>query len=152
MFRYLALESLCLMANSEFSAEAVRKHQETVINSLKVRVLWKLSILWSSFNPLSANSMKWSNTLKFQFENCLSVFDHFVCLTLKGLGLNVWCPLKDHTYSGKPPDTNSSNKLQVCLSTCDLLLNTRHWKIKTWAQEALYLFAFINISWLLNHC
>jgi len=33
--RYLALESLCLMANSEFSAEAVRKHQETVINALK---------------------------------------------------------------------------------------------------------------------
>lgn len=33
--RYLALESLCAMANSEFSAEAVRKHQETVINSLK---------------------------------------------------------------------------------------------------------------------
>ena len=40
-------------------------------------------------NPLSANPTKWSNTLK-QFVgnlpmNCLSVFDHFVILSLKGL-------------------------------------------------------------------
>ena len=41
------------------------------------------------FNSLSANSTKWSNTLK-QFvgilpTNFLSVFDHFVGLALKGL-------------------------------------------------------------------
>ena len=41
------------------------------------------------FNPLNANPKKWSNTLK-QFvgklpTNCLSVFDHFVGLALKGL-------------------------------------------------------------------
>ena len=40
-------------------------------------------------NPLSANPTKWSNTLK-QFVsnlqmNCLSVFDHFGKLALKGL-------------------------------------------------------------------
>ena len=35
--RYLALEGLCLMSNSEFSADAVRKHQETVVSALKVR-------------------------------------------------------------------------------------------------------------------
>ena len=40
-------------------------------------------------NPFSANFTKWSNTLK-QFVgnlpmNCLSVFDDFVGLTLKGL-------------------------------------------------------------------
>ena len=40
-------------------------------------------------NPLSAKFKKWSNTLK-QFvgklpTNCLSVFDHFVGLALKGL-------------------------------------------------------------------
>ena len=40
-------------------------------------------------NPLSANFTKWSNTLK-EFvgklpTNCLSVFDHFVGLALKGL-------------------------------------------------------------------
>ena len=48
--------------------------------------------LWTfyrlSINPLSANPTKWSNTLK-QFvgnlpTNCLSVFDHFVKLALKG--------------------------------------------------------------------
>ena len=42
-----------------------------------------------SINPLNANLTKWSNTLK-QFvgnlpTNCLSVFDHFVGLVLKGL-------------------------------------------------------------------
>ena len=42
-----------------------------------------------NINPLSANSTKWSNTLK-QFvgklpTNCLTVFDHFVGLALKGL-------------------------------------------------------------------
>ena len=41
------------------------------------------------FSPLSANPTKWSNTLK-QFvgnlpTNCLSVFDHFMNLALKGL-------------------------------------------------------------------
>ena len=42
-----------------------------------------------SFNPLSANTTNWSNTVK-QFvgklpTNCLSVFDHFVGSALKGL-------------------------------------------------------------------
>ena len=41
------------------------------------------------FNPLNGNPTKWSNTLK-QFlanlpTNCLSMFDHFVALALKGL-------------------------------------------------------------------
>lgn len=34
-FRYLALESMCLLATSEFSHEAVKRHQETIISSLK---------------------------------------------------------------------------------------------------------------------
>ncbi|CAL2048373.1 unnamed protein product [Caenorhabditis brenneri] len=33
--RYLALESMRLLATSEFSHDAVKKHQETIINSLK---------------------------------------------------------------------------------------------------------------------
>ena len=40
-------------------------------------------------NPLSASHTKWSNTLKkfvdILLKNCLSVFDHFVKLALKGL-------------------------------------------------------------------
>ena len=33
---YLALESMCLLAASEFSHDAVKKHQDTVIAALKV--------------------------------------------------------------------------------------------------------------------
>lgn len=42
--RYLALEGLCLMSNSEFSADAVRKHQETVVGALKVNLSVVLSL------------------------------------------------------------------------------------------------------------
>ena len=46
-------------------------------------------IFESNVNPLSANSTKWSNTLKQLVRklptNCLSVFDHFMGLALKGL-------------------------------------------------------------------
>ena len=47
-------------------------------------------LLWAPhINPLSANPTKWSNTLE-EFvgnlpTNCLSVFDHFMGLALKGL-------------------------------------------------------------------
>ena len=46
-------------------------------------------MLFENVSPLSANPIKWSNTLK-QFvgnlpTNCLSVFEHFVGLALKGL-------------------------------------------------------------------
>ena len=50
-------------------------------------------ILLVLLNPLSTNPTKWSNTLK-RFvgklpTNCLSVFDHFVKLALKGLRKGV---------------------------------------------------------------
>ena len=53
------------------------------------------------FNPLSANFTKWSNTRK-QFlgklpTNCLSVFDHFVGLALKGL-INIFCRASSLMY------------------------------------------------------
>lgn len=34
--RYLSLDGLCNLCTSDFSQEAVRKHQEVVINALKV--------------------------------------------------------------------------------------------------------------------
>ena len=44
-----------------------------------------------NINPLNANPEKWSNTLKQIVGNlptiCLSVFDHFMNLALKGLNL-----------------------------------------------------------------
>ena len=61
---------------------------------------WKFlqNSLRPSFNPLSANPTKWSNTLK-QFignlpMNCLSVFDHFVKLALKGIIKSQTCNLQ----------------------------------------------------------
>ena len=49
----------------------------------------KLRLLRLSFNSVSANPTKWSNTLKLFFgslpPNCLCVFDHFVGLALKCL-------------------------------------------------------------------
>ena len=53
-----------------------------VFSILNLLVTWLI-------NPLSANPTKWSNTFE-QFvgnlaANCLSVFDHFVGLVLKGL-------------------------------------------------------------------
>ena len=56
----------------------------TSIKNLFVKIV-------DSFNPFSANPIKWSNTLK-QFvgnlpTNCLSVSDHFVRLALEGFKL-----------------------------------------------------------------
>ena len=41
-----------------------------------------IDCLGMSYNPLSANPTKWSNTLKQLATNCLSVFNHFVKLAL----------------------------------------------------------------------
>ena len=67
-----------------------RKPRRTIIF---FDVLWKKEyFLLGIFNPLSANPGKWSNTLKQIVGNlptiCLSVFDHFINLALKGLTLN----------------------------------------------------------------
>ena len=40
--------------------------------------------LFKQYNPLSAKFIKWSNA-----TNCLSVFDHFVGLALKGLNMII---------------------------------------------------------------
>ena len=60
------------------------------IKAIKCLILYNLQL-----NPLNAKFTKWSNTLK-QFvgklpTNCLSVFDHFVGLTLKGLKVIKLC-------------------------------------------------------------
>ena len=58
---------------------------QTNIPWVKLKLLASLNLI----NPLSVNPTKWSNTLK-QFvsklpTNCLSLFDPFVGLELKGL-------------------------------------------------------------------
>ena len=71
---------------------------ELIIEELSIASagIYKLKRRMGSFNdilyninPLSANFTRWSNTFK-QFVdnlpmNCLSVFDHFMGLALKGL-------------------------------------------------------------------
>ena len=49
------------------------------------QVWWHLSFICINLNPLSANPTKWSNTCSLFPMNCLSVFDQFVGLVLKGL-------------------------------------------------------------------
>ena len=63
-------------------------------------VFYKKAVL----NPLSTNPAKWSNTLK-KFvgklrTNCLSVFDHFVKLALKGLKISQYS--RENTCAGVP--------------------------------------------------
>ena len=75
-----------------------------------------------SFNPLSANPTKWSDTLK-QFvgklpTNCLSVFDHFVGLALKGLSVQL-------------PFKNLSAKLHFCCDVFSLLELYLNYHLKT---------------------
>ena len=62
--------------------------------------------VFSCINPLSANPTKWPNTLK-QFvgnlpNNFLSVFDHFVGLALKGLGINTMVIQLSYPYWSSP--------------------------------------------------
>ena len=62
--------------------------------AMSMNTLWYEVEIWINdsscqINPFSANPTKWSNALK-QFvgklpTNCLSVFDQFVGLALKGL-------------------------------------------------------------------
>ena len=68
-----------------------KKKKKKAINFNKELRRIKTKILQGGYlvNPLSANHTKYSNTLK-EFvgklpTNCLSVFDHFVKLALKGL-------------------------------------------------------------------
>lgn len=54
--RYLALESMCTLASSEFSHEAVKTHIETVINALKVNIEVCGLVLSVVFSPASMPS------------------------------------------------------------------------------------------------
>ena len=81
-------------------------------------------MLLALFNPLRANPTKWLNTLK-QFvgnwsTNCLSVFDHFVELALKGLTvLPTWLSSSKGTRLHNFPKVSKtwfSRTLLVCFT------------------------------------
>ena len=58
-----------------------------------IEMNWRIDKKSVNVNPTSFNPIKWSNTLKQFVEklptNCLSEFDHFVGLALKGLSSNT---------------------------------------------------------------
>ena len=78
--RYLALETMCLLATSEFSHEAVKKHQETVISSLKVgiRSTRRLSFLllrWWLFVVISCDKKHQETVISsLKVRGCLRLF------------------------------------------------------------------------------
>ena len=59
------------------------------LNVKGISKLFSEKKIFVKINPLNANFTKWSNTFKQFVSNlptsCLSVFDHFVGLALKGL-------------------------------------------------------------------
>lgn len=67
--RYLALESMCTLASSEFSHEAVKTHIETVINALKVNSqILSISSFIEQLHP------------SFQLWFQMSVYNHLLIL------------------------------------------------------------------------
>ena len=108
--------------------------------------------MYICINPLSAKFTKWSNTLKQLVgklpTNCLSVFDHFVGLALKGLSYKDF-----HMYfcllllpmavfvTRLVPSCEISKKIYLCLSACRSSLVY---------QSAISSLTF-HLIWLENH-
>ena len=84
-----------------------------------------VSVMSSSktvFNPLSVNPTKWSNTFK-QFvgkltTDCLSVFDHFVGLALKGISISSYLQYHlfrfYHRRRKKKSNTSDQSFMKIC--------------------------------------
>ena len=97
-FFQLILDSRYFFANSLRSSLSKNRYRKIRVSNFNLRLSFlarffiSSAIFWNyiwRINPLSSKPTKWSNTLK-QFvgnllTNCLSVFDHFVGLALKGL-------------------------------------------------------------------
>ena len=74
------------------------------------------------FNPLSVNPTQWSNTFK-QFvgkltTDCLSVFDHFVRLALKGISISSYLQYHlfrfYHRRRKKKSNTSDQSFMKIC--------------------------------------
>ena len=82
-----------LFKGDPWTSNVIRKKDITLCEHISYN--WALSIPLEDIrnsevflkwvNPLNANPTKWSNTLKHLPTSCLSVFDHFLGLMLKGL-------------------------------------------------------------------
>ena len=87
--QFKQFDKLCLRWNLVWVKLLIKTYNFFLKKTTKQDYFMILPSIFLIFNPLSANLTKWSNTLK-QFvgklpTNCLSVFDHFVGLALKGL-------------------------------------------------------------------
>ena len=84
---YLVIDDIKGYFNLDDNTSGILDMILTDYQKNKYHQVWKE--VFKTVNPLSTNPAKWSNTLK-QFvgnlpTNCLSVFDHFMNLALKGL-------------------------------------------------------------------
>jgi len=77
--RYLALESMCLLATSEFSHEAVKKHQEVVILSMKVKSTLRENIVTciSTTCHFCMNLSEFPCTVLSHFLSELAIYQEF---------------------------------------------------------------------------
>ena len=95
-------------------------------NEIQMTFTPKLTPRTFLLNPLSAHPPKWSNTLKQILgklpTNCLSVFNHFVWLALKGLKLMRIINLAS-IYLFKGNDGTSRTMLEICLKLTIKALN-----------------------------
>ena len=94
---FLDFRCKCILCN--FIWIPIWENEIRSMGCVDVSFLWSINIYTSTIegqysaqrriNPLSANPEKWSDTLKQIVGNsptiCLSVFDHFMNLALKGL-------------------------------------------------------------------
>ena len=89
LFYYFNFERNYEVSKSKRSYIWLRKN----INFNKNKTKPKMENPSPSFNCLRTSPTKWSNTLKQLVSNlpmnCLTVFDHFVILALKGLKTNL---------------------------------------------------------------
>ena len=118
-------------------------HRKTLLSLSKYKLTYSTKIhrklhlraklikfILQKINPLSAKFIKWSNTLK-QFvgklpTNCLSVFDHFVRLALKGLKsgktLFTFISTLQYFYVAKPVRRqNCLIRFSISISMCFML-------------------------------
>ena len=104
----------------------------------------------NSLNPLSANITKWANTLKHDKlpTNCLSVFDHFVGLALKGLNEGN---LKEKTWSRITKNSNKSVRSYVQKLLFYVFLNS-YWNMKILESKIFDSAVPIHISECLSIC
>ena len=107
-------------------------------------------------NPLSANPEKWSNTLK-QFvgnlpTNCLSMFDHFMNLALKGLMMHIiFMKLPNLVYKREVSIyENGSQTMRLCsIALMNMKSITNHQMIITKCWDLIGIIKMMNLSLIL---